>query len=337
MTEITTLSQFLTTANTQFQIYDLGRRVQHIDMLAFQQIDSLLAPYPYPIQGHAQFAIVFWQQQQQPYIWFVKLPLDEQGLLSPAPRTQFIKMILEALGRDPTQTLSDEQQEQLANHPFSFKPNQNKLALFNALVRLQLGQSASSQYEFAAQYLSGQAPADTWQQLGLQGLADICVRAHQFDHLDDIINTFDHAPIEVQAALCQCLEHIAIDRRLAERLLQLLSQADANLKVMYLAALASDTQLSMVAIKQLNEQQLLNDNHLITIAARNWLALKDDATRKVYLEALAKQPQHFFNQVFADIVAIPSLRQGLLTDLRHPDRSIQLATAIGGLFKATSL
>ena len=79
MTEITTLSQFLTTANTQFQIYDLGRRVQHIDMLAFQKIDSLLAPYPYPIQGHAQFAIVFWQQEQLPYIWFVKLPLDEQG------------------------------------------------------------------------------------------------------------------------------------------------------------------------------------------------------------------------------------------------------------------
>jgi hypothetical protein len=93
----------------------------------------------------------------------------------------------------------------------------------------------------------------------------------------------------------------------------------------------------MAAIKQLNDQQLLNDNGLITIAARNWIALKDDATRKDYLEALAKQPQHFFNQVFADIVAIPSLRQGLLSDLRHPERSVQLATAIGGLFKAASL
>ncbi|GGB62233.1 DUF3549 family protein [Shewanella inventionis] len=337
MTEITTLSQFLTTANTQFHIYDLGRRVQHIDMLAFHQIDSLLAPYPYPIQGHAQFAIVFWQQQQQPYIWFVKLPLDEQGLLSPAPRTQFIKMILEALGRDPTQTLTDEQQEQLANHPFSFKPNQQKLALFNALVRLQLGQAASSQYEFAAQYLSGQAPTETWQQLGLQGLADICVRAHQFDHLNDIINAFENVPVEVQAALCQCLEHITVDTRLAERLFAKMSQAEPDLKVMYLAALASNTPLSMAAIKQLDEQQLLNDNSLITIAARNWLALKDDTCRKVYLEALAKQPQHFFNQVFADIVAIPSLRHGLLSDLRHPERSVQLATAIGGLFKATSL
>ncbi|MGX9461007.1 DUF3549 family protein [Shewanella sp. A14] len=337
MTEITTLSQFLTTANTQFQIYDLGRRVQHIDMLAFHQIDSLLAPYPYPIQGHAQFAIVFWQQQQQPYIWFVKLPLDEQGLLSPAPRTQFIKMILEALGRDPTQALTEQQQEQLANHPFSFKPSQHKLALFNALVRLQLGQPASSQYEFAAQYLSGQAATDSWPQLGLQGLADICVRAHQFNHLDDIINALDNTPIELKAALCQCLEHINIEERLAKQLLKQFTQADASIKVMYLAALAANVQYSMAAIKLLNEQQLLNDNALITIAARNWLALKDDVTRKLYLEALAKQPQHFFNQVFADIVAIPSLRSGLLADLRHPDRSVQLATAIGGLFRATSL
>lgn len=118
MTEITTLSQFLTTAKTQFQVYDLGRRVQHIDMLAFHQIESLATPYPYPIQGHAQFAIVFWDASQQHFIWFLKLALDEQGLLSPAPRSQFIEMVLSALGQDPTQPLSNEQQEHLANNPF---------------------------------------------------------------------------------------------------------------------------------------------------------------------------------------------------------------------------
>ena len=133
------------------------------------------------------------------------------------------------------------------------------------------------------------------------------------------------------------MEHINLDKRLAEHLFSQLQQAEDHLKVMYLAALASNVHYSMAAINQLNDQQALDENTLITIAARNWLALKDDDTRKHYLEALAKQPQHFFNQVFADIVAIPSLRPGLLADLRHPDRSIQLATAIGGLFRATSL
>ncbi|MGZ9897902.1 DUF3549 family protein [Shewanella gaetbuli] len=337
MTEITTLSQFLATANTQFQVYDLGRKVQNIDMMAFHQIESLVSPYPYPIQGHAQFAIVFWQQSEQPYIWFIKLPLDEQGLLSPAPRQQFIKMILEALGRDPTQTLTEEQQQQLANHPFSFKPNQHKLAMFNALVRKQLGQQASSQYEFAAQYFSGQTPSENWQHLGLQGLADLCVRMKQFDHLTQIAETLPKAPIEVQAATCECLEHLVIEQPLVDTLYQLFSQSAAEFKGIYLKALSSHPSVCQQAIAELHHHNQLDDNMLITIAARNWTALKDDETRKFYLEALAKQPQHFFNQVFADIVAIPSLRNALLTDLRNPNRSEQLSHAIGGLFKAASL
>ena len=337
MTEITTLSQFLATANTQFQVYDLGRRVQNIDMMAFHQIESLVAPYPYPIQGHAQFAIVFWQQSQQPYIWFIKLALDEQGLLSPAPRQQFIKMILEALGRDPTQDLTDEQQQQLANHPFSFKPNQHKLAIFNALVKKQLGEQASNQYEIAAQYLAGQMPPQQWQQIGMQGLADVCVRMSSFDHQQDIINTLPLAPVEVQAALCSCFEHLPIEQPLADVLVTLLDQSPVEYKGLFLKALASNTKLSQQAIHRLNAQDQLDETMLITIAARNWLALKDDTTRKFFLEALAKQPQSFFNQVFADIVAIPSLRNALLTDLRNPDRSEQLSLAIGGLFKATSL
>ncbi|QIR14958.1 DUF3549 family protein [Shewanella aestuarii] len=337
MTEITTLSQFLSTANTQFQVYDLGRRVQNIDMMAFHQIESLATPYPYPIQGHAHFAIVFWQTQQQPYIWFIKLPLDEQGLLSPAPRQQFIKMILEALGRDPTQPLTEYQQEQLANHPFSFKPSQHKLAVFNALVKLQLGQQASSQYETAAQYVSGQMPLDQWQHLGLQGLADVCVRMNTFNHLNDLINCLPKAPIEVQAALCECLEHLMIDEALAKVLYDLFEQSEIAHKGIFLKAFASHINLSRLAIKRLDEQALLDDNLLITIAARNWLALKDDVTRKIYLEALAKQPQGFFNQIFADMVAIPSLRNLLLAELRNPERSAQLSLAIGGLFKAANI
>ncbi|MCT7940402.1 MULTISPECIES: DUF3549 family protein [Shewanella] len=337
MTEITTLSQFLATAGTQFQVYDLGRRVQNIDMMAFHQIESLVSPYPYPIQGHALFAIVFWQENQQPFIWFIKLPLDEQGLLSPAPRQQFIKMILEALGRDPTQALTDEQQQQLANHPFSFKPNQQKLALFNALVRKQLGQQASSQYESAAQYLSGQIPAEQWQHIGFQGLADVCVRMASFEHQQEIINILPIAPIEVQAAICECLEHLTLTQPLADSVFALFKQVPIEYKGVFLKALASHALFSQEAIDTLSKNDQLDDAMLITIAARNWNALKDDSTRKIFLEALAKQSQSFFNQVFADIVAIPSLRNALLTDLRNPERSEQLSLAIGGLFKAASL
>ena len=333
MTEITTLSQFLSTANTQFQVYDMGRRVQNIDMMAFHQFENLASPYPYPIQGHAHFAIVFWDASQQHYIWFLKLPLDERGLLSPAPRTQFIKMIIEALGRDPTKELTEAEQQKLANHPFAFKPNEEKLALFNALVKKQLNGKASSQYEYAYQYLSGQISAEKWQQVGLQGIADICVRANELDHLRHLINSFDYSSIEVQIALCQCLEHLTLEKNLADRVFEQLLSTDKQNKLYFLRALASNEELTQRAISYLQQQGLLNAEALITIAARNWTVLKHDQSRTVFLEALALQEQQFFNQVFADIVAIPSLRTLILAELRNPNRSPQLASAIGGLFK----
>ncbi|NRD73153.1 DUF3549 family protein [Shewanella sp. VB17] len=335
MTEITTLTQFLTTANTQFQIYDMGRRVQHIDMPTFQKIENLTSAYPYPIQGHAQFAIVFWNASQQHYIWFLKLPLDERGLLSPAPRTQFIRMIIEALGRDPAQVISEEQQQKLANHPFSFKPIPEKLALFNALVKKRLGQKASPQYQLAYQYLSKQMSVENWQKIGLQGIADVCVRLHEPKHLSMIINSFDYASQEVQVAVCQCLEHLTIDNQLIDTVLKKLITVDNELKPYFLRALASDEISSQMGISHLDELALLDTNALITIAARNWTALKNPQIRSIFLEALSKQEPHLFNQIFADIVAIPSLRTLLLSELRNPHRSATLSAAIGGLFKVT--
>ncbi|MGL5359165.1 MAG: DUF3549 family protein [Shewanella sp.] len=336
MTEITTLSQFLTTAQTQFQVYDLGRRVQHIDMPAFHQIESLATPYPYPIQGHAQFAIVFWNASQQHFIWFLKLALDEQGLLAPAPRSQFIEMVLSALGQDPTQPLSDEQQERLANNPFSFKPSQEKLAVFNALVRKQLGQAASAQYEFAMHYLCGQIPPSQWGHIGIQGIADVCVRLNELDHEAQVLASFDTAAKEVQIALCQCLEHVHLSEALAAKIFDKLILADVEDKTYFLRALASHPELSQQAFQHLQQASLLDATTLISIAGRNWTVLKQEVSRSIYLEALALQPQSFFNQVFADIVAIPSLREHLLGELRNPKRSIQLSQAIGGLFKAAS-
>jgi len=205
------------------------------------------------------------------------------------------------------------------------------------LVRKQLGQQASNQYESAAQYLSGQIPVDQWQHIGFQGLADVCVRMALFDHQQELINILPTAPIEVQAAICECLEHLTLTQPLVDAVFARFQQAPIEYKGVFLKALASHQPFSQEAIESLNKQNQLDDAMLITIAARNWNALKDDTTRKIFLEALAKQSQSFFNQVFADIVAIPSLRNALLTDLRNPERSAQLSLAIGGLFKAASL
>lgn len=335
MAEITSISQFLSTAKTQFQVYDLGRRVQHIDAMAFAQIEALQSPYPYPIQGHAKMALVFWDASEQYFVWFISLPLDERGLLSPAPRSQFIKMILDALGEDLTRTLSEDEQQRMANHPFSFKPAQEKLAVFNALVRRQLGRPASGQYEYAAQYLSGQLPSDAWVNVGFQGLADIVVRLNELDHAAMVERALSTAPTEVVIALCQCLEHVLLPEALANSLLELATTSAAPLDLYALRALGSRPDVGVRAIDTLAQSGRLDANQLIAIAGRNWLSLRDDGCRKRFLEALALQEQDFFNQVFADIVAIPALRTALLMALRDPERSDALSTAIGGLFKAT--
>lgn len=336
MDSITTLSELLTAANTQYQVYDLGRRVQHIDPMAFHQIEALQSPYPFPIQGHAQFALVFWDGSNQQYIWFLKLPLDERGLLVPAARSQFIQMLLEAMGENLTRELSEAQQQQMANHPFSFKPSQEKLALFNALVRKQLGQAASVQYEYACQYLSGKVAAENWQHLGLQGLADICARVNELDHSALLQQGLNKGAAEVQIALCQQLEHILLPEPLAETLFQAFKEAAPEHKVYFLRALASHPELCQQAITELNKQQALNIDALVAIAARCWVSLKQDGCRKIYLEALALQEQSFFNQIFADIVAIPGIRTQVLSELRNPHRSDRLSGAIGGLFRATT-
>ena len=92
---ISSISALLNLSDSQYCIYDIGRRVDKISIEQFEKIEAAQLPYPFPIQGHAMLAIAFWQKQStSPYLWFVKLPLDERGLLnqgcllytSPSPR-----------------------------------------------------------------------------------------------------------------------------------------------------------------------------------------------------------------------------------------------------------
>ena len=335
MSNITTLDQFLSEAKAQFHIYDLGRRVQLIDKSTFKKIEQLNQPYPYPIQGHGQFAVVFWTDSAQPFIWFLKLPLDEQGFLSPSATSQFMTMIIEALGQNITKELVEKEQQKLANHAFSFKPTEEKLAVFNALVRKALNAKLSKQYQYAADYLQGNINKDDWQGMGLQGIADICVKLDDSQHLAMINYALSLNIKDLSIALCQCLELIEIPDTLGATLFNLFKTCDQeNTKSYYFRALASQPKYTIKTIEIINSVNAFTPNILIIIAARNWIALTDANTLKTYFEALAKQSPQMFNQVFADLVAIPLLRQQLLCFIRQPERSVQLSDAIGGLFRA---
>ncbi len=335
MSNINTLGELLNAANTQYWVFDLGRRVQPISNSEFDAFETLTTPYPYPIQGHAQFALVFGEDPQQPFIWFLKFPLDERGLLNPAARSQFMQMLSDAIGQDITKPLTEDEQQRMASHPFHAKPSQEKLAIFNAQLRKSLKQPASSQYEFACQYLAGNAGAEMWQSVGLQGLADICARAGDFEHAQLLSNALASSVAEIQIATCQLLEHVVAPSSVQQTISKLFAANNDERRSYLLRATASAEEVTAQLLQQLaDQQQPLDEQQLIAVAARCWPVLKRDAIRKFYLESLAAQPQPFFNQIFADIVAIPEIRMPMLSELRNPERSAQLSAAIGGLFKA---
>merc|ERR1711879_870661 len=57
--------------------------------------------------------------------------------------------------------------------PCSFKPDANRMAYFHSLASRELGGENSRFYGIARAYLSGDMGWDNWQQLGLQGLAQV--------------------------------------------------------------------------------------------------------------------------------------------------------------------
>ena len=98
---INSLSEFLLQAHTQHLVFDMGRGLKPITNQLFFEWENQQSPCLYPRQDHAWFCIAFWNEKlsSERYIWFIKLPLDENGLMIQAARNQFLEIIIQALGK----------------------------------------------------------------------------------------------------------------------------------------------------------------------------------------------------------------------------------------------
>jgi len=338
---ISSISELLSLSNSQYRIYDMGRRVDKISKAQFEKIESAQLPYPYPSQGHAFLAIAFWQKQSTtPYLWFVKLPLDERGLLNQGARNHFIAIIIEALGGDLSVNPTEQQEALLKKNPYHFTPAQYKLAAINSIVSVALKQDASKFYQPALQYLSGNTNWQAWQDIGVQGLSDFAVRLAENNNEDLLINAIKHLPEQVLSPLCLALENVTLSAELIEKIVTLYQQANKEgnnaLALSILRALASSTEhpFSEKFIVGLIKNETLSEEILIIIAGRLWPALANESVLFSYLEHLVKSDDlTLFMDIFKDLVAIPSMRPLLLQAIRSPNRSNSLATAIGKLFQ----
>ena len=337
MTTIDTISDLLASSNAQYRIYDIGRKIDKISKETFNKIEHHQLPYPFPSQGHAFIAIAFWQKESsQPYIWFVKLPLDERGLINQGTRNHFIAIIVEALGSDLSVDPTEKQEELLKANPYNFTPAQYKLASLNSLLRKSFDQSKSQYFETCMDYLQGNLGWDNWQNVGVQGLSDFAAQLDDSQYQHILSKAIINIPIEVLIPLCSALENT----KLTVDIIEVITSRFRNAKTTeeqqaLLRALASSSDHPHVVelVQEVITQPSVAEELFIVIAGRNWLSLQQQHHMMQYLEHLVNHNnQALFEAIFKDLVTIPALRMTVFACMRSEQRSQGLAKAIGRLF-----
>lgn len=344
---INTITQFMESTDTTVRVFDMGRRITKISRDHFFQFEQCQRPYPYPIQQQAWFALLFQDNEKrvEPFIWFLRFPLDEQGKLLLAARDDFMHRLMERIGENLQATKGGEHLDAaLKDNPYTFKPRDDRLAIFHARASLIFKQPLSRYFEHAKAYFSGEPGWDQWSFVGYQGIAELAARQDQSDINDLIVAAIPHLPAQPLEALCHCLENepinLTIHAALQTRMEALLQDTTPN--ALLIAACLRGTACSQS--KDLKQRQLTTaiqhdcataPDILAAISGRLWESLTDDALRQQFLEKLAvnDSAQAFFNQCLSDLMFIPGMRQPFLESIRSPERSEALSTAIGALFQ----
>jgi len=325
MQPINTLHDFFVRSGAAVRLYHLGRRVEPCEMATLAAFEAGDLAWPAPWQGQARLGLVFrLGDMPEPVIWFLALPLDEQGHLSPAPRDAFLQRLLETLGRSVA-SIGRENGEAVDNlmkdNPLAFTPSLPFQALLHARASLDLALPASQHLEPVEAYLSGQQPID-WQALGLQGLADFVVRMDADDQAR-LASRLPALPHEVLTSLCYCLEHVAIEPDLARALRD---RGEA-------AARAGDIEAFCACVRAVAGAEgelagawydaLLADDDacgpdlLAAMAGRGWRHLEDAERLPNFLGRLAECEAADFMSVARDLALVPRLRLPVLMTLRE--------------------
>jgi len=212
-----TLSDLLQQLQGQYRIYDMGCRLSKLSSTDFKKFEEGQKAYPLPWLRHAWVGILSWSAKSpklgvsSPTIWFLKLPLDERGLLIQAARDEFLNQLLETIGTNMLdEQASAEWAEQLKHSNLAFTPDQARMAAFHAQASITLEQPASRFYPAVRSYMSSEDSQQNWQELGLQGFADFAMRLDQQQQWQQKISQLPAAVLETIAAQLenQKLDHL---------------------------------------------------------------------------------------------------------------------------------
>ncbi|MCB1800836.1 MAG: DUF3549 family protein [Gammaproteobacteria bacterium] len=327
------LLRLLEDSGSRVLVYDIGRRISAIPRATFAAFEEASTPYPLPMQRKAWSALVQ-VGEGQPVIWFLRLALDEQGLLVQAERDYLLGRLLESAyagraGADPQQALRD--------NPQAFTPRDDRMALFHARLGADLRLPPSRFYEHALAYFNGEPGWDQWEFVGYQGIADVACR-----HTDEPLSAaIAQLPREPLVALCHCLESQTISTPLRDALLARLAAVQRQTKpdigviaglVRGLSSHAGSAGVRGGLESLLATSSGRNIEVLAAISGRAWEALTDDLLG-VWLEALAHNDhgQAAFSQCISDLLSLPSMAEPVRAALRSADRSAAARSAFAAM------
>jgi hypothetical protein len=338
MSQIATISEFLLQAGTEYRVFDIGRTIHSISTQQFLEIENALSKPQFPRAQHAWFAIIFWNKtlSDQHYIWFVKLPIDEQGFIVAAARNHYLQIIVDALGQQLEQAPS--KNAQLPDNPYSFIPNQHQLADFTSISRAHLKLGQSDFYQVATSYLKNPQSAD-WQTVPVQGIADLATQINQPEIEYLLVKHFTALAEPVKFALLTSIENQPLKTKTVELIKHFLLN-NPNNPIIWQQGLRA---LSQSVNKELVEEllnhavssELATDQNLLSvISGRLWHYLNSPQMLRSFLNAVANcdSSSVLFVAIYRDLVQIPSLRLSMLEMLRWPDKSPELTRSVGKLF-----
>jgi len=344
--KITTLSEFFHHSGAKYRVFDMGRRVVKLSPDEFVGFEWAKKPYPYPFKKSALLGIVFWNPEQPDnrYVWFLNLPLDEQGLLIQAARDEFLVMLLERVGEcmlaeDDGQNIEGA----LKDSPYTFEPREDRMAAFNAQVTKNLAVNPSQYYDAALSYFTGKSDLKNWQTLGMQGVADVTSRISDEETTFGVIKTLLSLPIEPFIMFCTFLENSEPTAGIVELLVQRVNmelqekEPDVQQICACLRAVSNSPAkgLAKLMVKHVLTHPCSRDIEILaTISGRLWPVLEQEFICNLFIEQLAynNAGQEAFSQLLADAMFMPGLRSHIMQALRSPKRSAKLSKAVGKMF-----
>ncbi len=344
--QITNLRTFLHHSGAQYRVFDMGRRVIKLSAQTFIDFEDAVKPYPYPLQRTAHIGIMFWNPEHadQHYIWFLKFPLDEQGLLIQPARDEFLLMLLDRVGESMLASADGQQLEgALKDSPYAFKPTEDKMAAFNAQATYCLGLPASDYYRDALAFYIGERDIADWPTLGKQGVADVASRLDDGGETLGLIETIPKLPDEPFFVLSNFLENVDPEAGIVEVLAQRLNaelqekHADINRVCACLRAASNSHVTGLVdqmVLKVLKHNCSQHIEVLATVSGRIWRVLNNQTTCQLFVERLAENDHGYdgFSLLLADAMYMPGLREPIMNALRSPKRSALLARRVGRMF-----